>query len=99
MNCNDGFGRDDSFGGFGFGGGSFRRGIDETTLKQIAEITGGAYYSASSADELNSIFEDLPSYLITRNETTEISMIFIAIGAFVAALAMILSLLWHPYPG
>jgi Ca-activated chloride channel family protein len=99
MNCQDGFGRDDSFGGFGFGGGSFRRGIDESTLKQVAEVTGGAYYSASSADELNSVFRDLPSYLITRNETTEISMAFIALGAFLAAAAMVLSLLWHPYPG
>src|SRR5450432_1695090 len=36
-------------GGFGGGGGQpggFRRGIDEDTLKQIAALTGGTYYSA-----------------------------------------------------
>ena len=98
MDCNDGFGRDDSFGSFGFGGGSFRRGIDEPTLKQIADMTGGTYYSASSADELHSVFQDLPSYLITKNETMEISIAFTAIGAILAAIAIILSILWHPYP-
>lgn len=98
MDCNDGFGRNDSFGGFGFGGGYYRRGIDEPTLKQIAEMTGGSYYSASSADELNSVFQALPSYLVTRNETTEISIAFTAIGALLAAIAIILSLLWHPHP-
>jgi Ca-activated chloride channel family protein len=98
MDCNDGFGRDNSFGGFGFGGGNFRRGIDEPTLKQIAEMSGGAYYSASSADELHGVFRDLPSYLVTRNETTEISIAFTAIGALLAAIAIILSLLWHPHP-
>ena len=50
------FGGGGQFGGGGgggqFGGGGFRRGIDEATLKQIADMTGGAYYSASSAGEL-----------------------------------------------
>lgn len=100
MDCDDGPGRNDSFGGFGGGsfGGGFRRGIDESTLKQIAEMSGGTYYSASSADELHSVFQDLPSYLITRNETMEISIVFTAIGAILAGIAIILSLLWHPHP-
>jgi len=100
MDCDDGFGRNDSFGGFGGGssGGGFRRGIDEPTLRQIADMTGGTYYSAASVDELHSVFNELPSYLITRNETTEISIAFTAIGALLAAIAIILSLLWHPHP-
>ncbi len=40
------------FGGGQFGGGGFRRGIDEATLKQVADMTGGTYYSAESAGEL-----------------------------------------------
>jgi Ca-activated chloride channel family protein len=82
-------------GGGGFGGG-FRRGIDEETLKQIADMTGGTYYSAESAGELQEVFESLPTYLITRLETTEISVIFAAAGALLAALAVGLSLIWHP---
>lgn len=84
-------------GGGGFGGG-FRRGIDEDTLKQIADMTGGTYYSAESASELQEVFESLPTYLITRLETTEISVIFAAAGALLAALAVGLSLIWHPLP-
>ncbi len=85
-------------GGLGFGRGWFRRGLDETTLMQIAEMTGGTYYLAESADELQTVFQNLPTYMITRRETTEISVAFTAIGAFLAALAIILSQLWHPLP-
>lgn len=86
-------------GGFGFGGGGgFRRGIDEDTLMRIADMTGGTYYSAESAGELQDVFENLPTYLITRQETTEISVAFAAVGTLMAALAMLLSLMWHPLP-
>ena len=84
------------YGGGQFGGGGFRRGIDEATLKQIAEMTGGTYYPAESAGELNNIFQNLPMYMITKHETSEISVGFTAIGALLAALAIALSLLWHP---
>jgi Ca-activated chloride channel family protein len=93
---NRGFGGGGQFGGGQFGGGGFRRGIDEDTLKQIADMTGGTYYSAESAGELNSVFQNLPTYLITKHETSEVSVIFTAIGALLAALAIGLSLLWQP---
>jgi Ca-activated chloride channel family protein len=84
-------------GGFG-GGGGFRRGIDEGTLKRVAEMTGGTYYSAESASELQEVFENLPTHLITKLETTEISAAFTAIGALLAAFAVALSLIWNPLP-
>jgi Ca-activated chloride channel family protein len=93
--------RGDPFGGqFGGGGpgGGFRRGIDEATLKQVAEITGGEYYSAESATELQNVFQNLPTYLITKHEVTEISFIFVAIGALLVMLALALALIWHPLP-
>jgi Ca-activated chloride channel homolog len=84
-------------GGRGFGGG-FRAGIDEATLKQVADMTGGEYHAASSADELTQVFQNLPTNLITRHETTEISFGFVIFGALLAAAAVILSQLWHPLP-
>ncbi len=90
----NGFGGNQQQGGPGGYGG--RRGIDEATLKQVADMTGGAYYAASSAGELNDVFRNLPTYLITKHEVTEISFIFAAIGAALAAGAIVLSLLWHP---
>ena len=94
----DPFGGGQGFGGGGFGGGGFRRGIDEATLKQVADMTGGAYYAAESADELQSVFQNLPTYLILKHETTEISVAFTAIGALLAAMAIALSQMWHPLP-
>jgi Ca-activated chloride channel family protein len=93
---NDPFGG--SFGGGGGGGGRFRRGLDEPTLKQIASMTGGEYYLASSAGELQKVFEELPTYLITKEETMEISVAFTAAGVLLVALAVLLSMLWHPLP-
>jgi Ca-activated chloride channel family protein len=105
MNCGQqfqgggGFGGGQQFGGNQqFGGGGFRRGIDEDTLKQVADVTGGKYYSAESAGELEHIFQRLPTYLITRQETTEISVVFAALGALLAVLAILLALIWHPLP-
>jgi Ca-activated chloride channel family protein len=85
------------FGGGGFGGGrGFRMGIDEDTMKQVASMTGGEYYLATSASELNNVFRSLPTYLIVKHETSEISVVFAAAGALLAGLAVVLSLVWHP---
>jgi Ca-activated chloride channel family protein len=91
------FGNRQQFGG-GFGGGGFRRGIDEVTLKKIADLTGGAYYPAESAGELQNVFQNLPTYLIVKHEAQEISVVFTALGAFLAAVAIGLSLIWRPLP-
>ncbi|HYO51103.1 MAG TPA: hypothetical protein VEW94_14730, partial [Chloroflexia bacterium] len=82
----------------GSGRGGFRRGIDEETLKQIADMTDGTYYEASSAGELLKVLENLPTYLITKHEVMEISVAFAAIGALLTAIAIALSLRWHPLP-
>lgn len=84
-------------GGFGPGGG-FRRGIDEETLQQIADMSDAEYYTASSADELLKVFQDLPTYLISKHETMELSVIFAAFGALLVTLAALLSQRWHPLP-
>ena len=89
----------DGGGGFGFGfgqGGGFRREIDETTLREISNLTDGEYYAASSAGELEDVFQNLPTYLVTTRQTTEITAFFTAIAAFLGILALTLSFLWHP---
>ena len=85
-----------SFGG-GFGG-RFRMGIDEATLKQIATMTGGAYYRAASAAALQDVFQNLPTYLITKHVTTEVTVFFTAFGAFLAMIAIALAISWNPLP-
>lgn len=99
-NCNPGYVGNEpntggQFGGF-FGGGQFRRGIDEETLKRVAEMTSAEYYSAESIEELLQAFQELPTHLIAKHEVTEIGFAFAAFGALLAVLAFALSLLWHP---
>jgi Ca-activated chloride channel homolog len=86
-------------GGFGFGfgqGGGFRREIDDVTLRQIADLTGGEYHAASSANELESVFQNLPTYVVTTRQTTEITAFFTAAAALLGILALVLAFMWHP---
>ncbi len=95
--CSGTFGfQEQFFGGGGGGGGGFHRGIDEETLRAISRMTGGKYYAASSADELLKVFDDLPRYLVTKQEVMEVSALFTAAGALFALLAVVLSMIWHP---
>jgi Ca-activated chloride channel family protein len=106
MDCGDQFQANDQFGGgngfgspFGNGGGGgtgFRRGIDEETLTAIADMTDATYYAASSAGELNDVFQNLPTYLAVTREETEIGAFFTAFAALLAVIAMLLSFRWNP---
>ncbi|HKF85765.1 MAG TPA: VWA domain-containing protein [Candidatus Limnocylindrales bacterium] len=82
----------------GFGGGGFRRGIDEDTLRAVADLTGGTYSPAGSAAELQAVFESLPTTIVTRAETVELSVVFVAAGAALAAIALLLARAWRPLP-
>jgi Ca-activated chloride channel family protein len=106
MDCGNQFQENDFFGGgggfgpgFGQGrgnGGGFNREIDDTTLRQIADMTGGKYYTAASAGELANAFKNLPTYVITTKQTTEITAFFTAFATLVAVLALFLSMRWNP---
>ena len=68
------------------------------TTKQIAAMTGGTYHLASSASQLESVFAGLPTYLIIKHEVLETSVLFVALGALLAGIAILLSLIWRPLP-
>jgi Ca-activated chloride channel homolog len=86
------------FNGGGQFGGRLRMGVDETTLKQIADLTGGNFYEASSAQQLQSVFENLPMYLVVKHETIEITAGFTAFGAILLLGALALAMRWQPMP-
>ena len=86
-------------GGGGFGGaGGFRRGIDEGTLRQVADLTGGTYYPAESAADLQHVLSNLPTTLITKHEVVEVSAGFVGLGGILAAIALLLGRAWRPLP-
>jgi Ca-activated chloride channel family protein len=80
----------------GFGG--FRRGIDEATLRQVADLTGGAYYPAQSAGELDKVLQDLPTSLILKHDVVELGFAFVAVSLVLAAPAFLLARAWRPLP-
>jgi Ca-activated chloride channel family protein len=94
--------REPQGGGFGGGGGggqgNLRRGIDEDALKQVASITGGEYYPAESAEQLQNVFAGLPTNLILKHEVFEIGVGFVAFGALAAGVALLLGRAWRPLP-
>ena len=61
-------------------------------------MTGGKYYAAASASELQEVFLSLPTQFITRHGTEELSVLFAAGGVVLAWLAFALAQLWHPLP-
>jgi Ca-activated chloride channel family protein len=97
----------EGFGGGGFGGGSFGGGgggfrrfllLDESTLRGMAEMTGGTYYRAEDAEQLYDVFVSLPTEIVLQKEHLEISVLLSILGAIVVAAAIWLSLLWHRFP-
>jgi Ca-activated chloride channel family protein len=67
---------------------------DEETLKQIADMTGGKFFSAPSADDLQSIYNDLGSKIGYDKTTSEATVGFAAFAALAMLAAGGLSLLW-----
>jgi Ca-activated chloride channel family protein len=89
-----------SWAGGGLGGGGWRGGrspriIDEDTLEAVAEITGGQYYKAESADQLQEALGDLPSQVTVVRKHIDIASWFAGAGGFLVAVAVGLSLWWN----
>jgi Ca-activated chloride channel family protein len=92
------------FDGRGFGGwggrGGFDRGrnvrmIDEPTLKQIAQTTGGSYHRAQNADQLQSALDALPGSFTVIRQRVDTASAFAAGGGILITAALALSLWWN----
>jgi len=90
-------------GGGGQGGGGWGSGrdgrnplvIDEDALKGVAETTGGQYYRAENADQLQEALGDLPSRITVVNQHVDVASWFAAVGGLLVAAALALSLWWN----
>ena len=91
------------FGGGGpFGGGPFggRGGgnplvADYDTLRQVASTTGGQFYSAKDAAQLQGALADLPKAITVTHEHRDLAAWFAALGGLLVAAAVALSLWWN----
>lgn len=78
----------------GFGGGGFRAELDEETLRAIAEKTGGEYFYAADASELEKIYSNLGLNMTLRLEKMELTAYVSALAALLLVGALGLSLWW-----
>jgi Ca-activated chloride channel family protein len=71
-----------------------RVGLDEATLQNIAETTGGQYFYAADAGQLQQIYATLGSEIQWVPEPTEITALVTGLGTALVTVAGLLSLGW-----
>lgn len=85
----------------GFTGGGFGRNreIDEETLTQVADVSGGRYFRAADADELSDVLTDLPREFGLHTQDVEITAWFVLAGGLLAFAGAGLALWWNRVAG
>jgi Ca-activated chloride channel homolog len=68
--------------------------LDEATLQQISQITGGTYYNAQTAQDLLKIYDHIDTQLISKPEKTELTSLFAGAGIFFMLTGGLFSVLW-----
>jgi Ca-activated chloride channel family protein len=68
--------------------------LDEATLQQIAQITGGTYYNAQNEDQLRTIYDNLNPQLVIKPQKTEVTALFAGAGILLLLVGGTLSLVW-----
>jgi Ca-activated chloride channel homolog len=85
----------------GFGGvgraGSFLV-ADEPTLRQVAAITGGTYFPAGGAGQLQDVLADLPRHVQVQHRAVEVSVALVGLAALLVLLSAGAAARWTPFP-
>lgn len=68
--------------------------LDEETLRQISELTGGTYFSAESEEDLRAIYDNLDPQLAIKPQEMEVTSLFAGAGILILMVGSALSLLW-----
>jgi Ca-activated chloride channel family protein len=68
--------------------------LDEATLQQISQITGGMYYNADNEKDLLAIYDHLDPQLTVKPEQTELTAIFAGAGIVAFLIGGLLGLWW-----
>jgi Ca-activated chloride channel family protein len=68
---------------------------DPTTLKAVAQATGGEFFAAADADTLRRVYKNIGSQVGTTKQHEDVSYAFAGIGAVLLTAAGLLSTLWR----
>jgi Ca-activated chloride channel family protein len=68
--------------------------LDEPTLKHVAQMTGGEYHHAGTAEALRSVYQKLGSRMQVSKRDTELTGLLAAAAALVLVAGAGLSVLW-----
>lgn len=94
----EGSGRGGGGGGLGgFGGRNYLL-VDEDALRTVATTTGGEYFKATDAEQLNTVLADLPKRVTVEQQDIEVSVGFAALAAVLLLAGLWLSLRWSTFP-
>jgi Ca-activated chloride channel family protein len=84
-------------GGLGPGGRNFLV-VDEDALQTVARTTGGEYFKASDADQLQGVLNDLPKHVDVQERNVEVSVAFAGLAALLLLLGLWLAGRWAAHP-
>ncbi|MER3459706.1 MAG: hypothetical protein C4303_00370 [candidate division GAL15 bacterium] len=68
--------------------------LDEETLREVAAVTDGTYFHASSTHELRRVYRNLGRTIGWDRKPTEVSSVAAASGAVLLVASLAISLLW-----
>ena len=68
--------------------------LDEATLQQVADTSGGTYAAAADAATLMSIYDHLDTAIVLRNEELELTGVVAGVGLLLLLAAGLTSLAW-----
>jgi Ca-activated chloride channel family protein len=68
--------------------------LDEPTLRHVAQMTGGEYHHAGTAEALRSVYQKLGSRLQVSRRNTELTALLAGAAAIVLVIGAGLSVLW-----
>jgi Ca-activated chloride channel family protein len=84
-------------GGIGPGGRNFLV-VDEPALRTVASTTGGEYFKASDAGQLQGVLNDLPKHVDVQERDVEVSVAFAGLAALVLLLGLWSAGRWTAHP-
>lgn len=68
--------------------------LNETALRQIADVTGGSYFNAQDQEALAAIYDDVVTQMVVRPEQMEVTSLLAGAGMLMLLIGGGLSLVW-----